>query len=127
MKNTIYLLLFLGLSLNAQQDFNYPAFINDVYDGDTVTATIFLGFDTYTVEKIRLFGIDAPEMKGEEKAEGVITRDTLRSYILGKNVRLQTLQDKKGKYGRRLGIIVVDSLNINNWLVEKGFAEKAEY
>ena len=127
MRKLFYLVLLLGLSLNAQQDFNYPAFINDVYDGDTVTATVFLGFDTYTVEKIRLFGIDAPEMKGEEKAKGVITRDTLRSYILGKNVRLQTLQDKKGKYGRRLGVIFLDTINMNNWLVKEGFAEKAEY
>lgn len=121
------LLLLLFPFLLFSQSYTYTGYISDVYDGDTVTATVYLGFGTYTIEKIRLFGINAPEMRGEEKPQGIITRDTLRSYILNKNVTLKTIKDKKGKYGRRLGVILLDTLNLNNWMVEKGFAKKADY
>lgn len=129
MKKSILLLLIafsLQTSMKAQ-DYDYPAFINEVYDADTVTATIYLGFGNYTVQKIRLYGINAPEMRGEEKEKGTISRDSLRNRILGKNVRIKTLQDKQGKYGRYLGIIYSDTLNLNKWLVREKLAIEQDY
>lgn len=41
---------------------NYAAVVERVIDGDTLEARIDLGFDTWRVERIRLRGIDAPEM-----------------------------------------------------------------
>lgn len=126
MKQLFYILLFIGLSLNAQ-DFTYEGYISDVYDGDTVTATVVLGFQTLTVQKLRLYGINAPEMRGDEKEQGTITRDSLRNKILGQKVTVQTIRDKKGKYGRYLAIIYKDTLNINQWLVDKGLAKVQYY
>lgn len=126
----LLLLLLITFALQTSikaQDFDYPAQIYEVYDADTVTAMVYLGFDTYTMQKIRLFGINAPEMRGDEKEAGTISRDSLRNRILGKNVRIKTIQDKKGKYGRYLGVIFKDSLNINQWLVDKGLAKKQDY
>ena len=44
----------------------YKAFVTDVYDGDTITVDIDLGFwTTLHKQKIRLYGINTPELKGE--------------------------------------------------------------
>jgi len=42
---------------------NYAAVVERVIDGDTLAVKIDLGFDTWRAEKIRLRGIDAPELK----------------------------------------------------------------
>jgi endonuclease YncB( thermonuclease family) len=45
--------------------YTYKAQITEVYDGDTVTADIDLGFHTWRRdEKLRLYEINAPEMRG---------------------------------------------------------------
>ena len=83
-------------------------------------------------EKIRLARIDAPEVRGKEKVQGKLARDWLREKILGKEILLRTIKNKKGadskgKYGRYLGGITLDGVNLNNALVEVGHAEYREY
>lgn len=111
--------------------YHYHARVIDAYDGDTITAEFDLGFKISFTEKVRLFGIDTPEIRGEERPEGLIARDTLRKWILGKTVYIQTIKDRKGKYGRYLGIIHLEEngqwININDRLVEEGLAERVEY
>jgi micrococcal nuclease len=114
--------------------YHYNVKVLDVYDGDTIRVEIDFGFgitwrghDAKGV-KIRLYGIDTPELRGEEREQGLISRDRLREEILGKNVVLKTIKDKTGKYGRYLGIIIKENgTNINEWLVAEGLAERAEY
>ena len=113
--------------------YQYRGVVAKVYDGDTITVEIDLGFKTSVKgEKIRLSRINAPEVRGDTKAEGLKSRDYLRLLILNKEIILETMKDKKGKYGRYLGEIYVKDnndnwLNINNHLVDKGFAEYKEY
>lgn len=113
--------------------YHYRAYVNSVYDGDTITVEIDLGFNIVARnEKIRLFGINAPEMRGSEKEEGKKSRDYLRSLILGKEIILETKKDKKGKYGRYLGTIWISKngkkyININKEMVFKGFAVEKDY
>ena len=108
--------------------FVYNAFVTGVYDGDTITVTIDCGFGLrMEKQKIRLFGIDTPEMRGDEKVEGKHVRDILREKILSKDIVLKTIKDKKGKYGRYLGVVYVENVNMNEWLVQNGHAVVAEY
>lgn len=102
--------------------YNYKAFIKAVYDGDTVTAVVDLGFLHYQEMKLRLMGIDTPELRGEEREQGLIVRDILREKILEKEVEIHTFKDKQGKYGRYLATIIIDELDINQWLVDEGHA-----
>ena len=100
----------------------YNAIIVSVYDGDTVTADIDLGFEVWLKgQKLRLLNINTPEVRGKEKAEGIVSRDALRSRILGKEVKIKS--DRKGKYGRWLVEIFLDDENINNWLLTEGLAK----
>ena len=82
----------------------YIAEVVSVYDGDTCTCVVDLGFKTSVRIKVRLVGIDTPEVRTrdlEEKEKGIETRDWLREKILGKKVLLHTV--KRGKFGRWLG------------------------
>lgn len=102
----------------------YAAEITEVYDGDTVTANVDLGFNTWRRgEKLRLFGIDAPEVRGDSRPAGLVSRDALRERILGKPVIICTIKDKTGKYGRYLAEIWLGEENINKWLLSTGLAE----
>ena len=102
--------------------------IKKIYDGDTITVVIDLGFDTRRVESLRLAGIDAPEIRGEERAEGLIARDWLinRLYTaleIGRDIIIRTDKDSTGKYGRYIAEVFIDEVSINEELVEKGLAD----
>jgi len=105
----------------------YKAHVISVYDGDTVTSVVDLGFNVKMKNKARLAGINAPEIRGKERQEGLKSRDYLRSLILDKEVVLKTRKDKKGKYGRYIATIYLDDQNINELLVENKYAVKKEY
>lgn len=108
--------------------FEYRAKVISVYDGDTVTVDIDLGFGIWLRDqKLRLSNINAPEVRGSSREEGLKSRDALREKILDKNVIIKTMKDKKGKYGRWIAEIYIDDSSINTWLVKEGFAKTAEY
>ena len=105
--------------------YEYKATVTKVYDGDTITVDFDLGFGIILKKQtIRLFGINTPEVRGAEKADGIISRDALRQRILGKQVIIKTSKDKKGKYGRWLGEVFVADENINQWLISEGYAKE---
>ena len=121
-----------GLPMDKHK-YHYKAIVKSVYDGDTCTVDIDLGLKAWICnEKIRLYGINAPEIRGDERAKGLQSRDFLREKISGQEVLLQTFKDRKGKYGRYLGNIWIRDEN-NNWidvnklLVDSGHAVYKEY
>jgi len=91
--------------------YQYKAKLIKVVDGDTIDALIDCGFSTFKKERVRLFGIDAPESRTRDKAEkkrGLAAKARLKELIKdGKNeFIIETSIDKKGKYGRLLGKIL---------------------
>jgi micrococcal nuclease len=115
-----------------EQLYYYKATIISVYDGDTCTATIDLGFSfEFKRQKLRFYGIDAPELRGDTLEAGRASRDYLRSLILNKEVYVETIKDSKGKYGRYLAKIWVDIdgvlLCTNDLLVSNNHAIYKEY
>ena len=119
-------------SLSPTKLYHFRATITAVYDGDTCTAAVALGFKvTERGEKIRLSRINAPEIRGANRKAGLASRDFLRELILGREVLLQTIRGKRGKYGRYLGEIFVKqgrrNVNTNDALVQAGQAEYVEY
>lgn len=103
--------------------YTYSALVTDVYDGDTITVDIDLGFGIkITNQKIRLVGINAPELKGKTKAEGLKSKNKLTELVLNKQIKIETIKDKTEKYGRLLGKIWVEDTFVNNLLVTEGYA-----
>lgn len=113
--------------------YHYRAIVQSVYDGDTCTVDLDLGLSTWIRgENLRLSRIDAPEVRGEERKDGLRSRDFLSSVIEGKSIVVQTIKDRREKYGRYLAEIWVTDINgewinINDLMVQKGYAEYAEY
>ena len=89
-----------------------------VVDGDT----IHIG-----KTKIRLHGIDAPEMKqtcrtskGKEQMCGQLAKQALEWLVKGQEVTCEG--DKRDRYKRLLAVCFVGPLNINQQMVTDGWA-----
>lgn len=96
-------------------------------DGDTVDVDIDLGFDIVLhSQRVRLYGIDAPESRTRdlsEKQRGLEAKAYCqRTVPEGSAIKLKT--HKEGKYGRILGEIIYNDVNINKLLIEEGHAVK---
>ena len=105
----------------------YKINILRVIDGDTVDVDIDLGFSTWLKkQRIRLYGIDTPETRTrdlDEKKYGKMATNFLLDTIKDAEVvALRTYKDKKGKYGRILGEIICDGVNMNQVMVETHLA-----
>ena len=107
--------------------YEYGCKVTRVVDGDTVDCILDLGFSILHKWRVRLFGIDTPESRTrdkDEKVRGKLAAKFLKDAIdNGKKVILRTkLKDSKGKYGRVLGEIIVDDININVTMIENYLA-----
>jgi micrococcal nuclease len=101
--------------------YEYGAQVTRVVDGDTVHARVDLGCDVRIDLTIRLYGINAPEMA---TPEGAVSRDWLSARLdeVGGKVTLRTIKDKREKYGRYLGILIANGVDLNSAMVSAGLA-----
>ena len=103
--------------------YEYACKVDRVVDGDTCDVTLDLGFKILHKCRVRLYGIDTPESRTrnkDEKARGLLAKAYLVDAIdSGDKVVIQTkLKDSKGKFGRVLGDVVVDGVNINQSMIK---------
>ena len=98
------------LALNAQ---TIQGKVVRVVDGDTITI-----LDESKVQhKVRLNRIDAPE---KSQAFGEVSRKHLANMVAGKFVKIEW--EKKDKYERILGEVIVGDVNANLKMVQDGLA-----
>jgi micrococcal nuclease len=106
--------------------YRYRAHVEKIYDGDTITVRVDLGFHTHTIQRLRLARIDAWEVRGEERPAGLIARDWLRTQILGKDIEVET--SKTGKYGRYIAeVFTIDGGCLNDMIVSNGHGRYHDY
>lgn len=110
------LLLFLLLSTLIFADLT-KAKVTYVIDGDTFHVLI-----DGKKEKIRMFGIDAPESKQEW---GLEAKESLNKLISNKEVLLDI--KSKDMYGRLLATVFIGKQNINLEMIATGNAWYYEY
>ena len=101
----------------------YQATLDRVVDGDTVDIVIDMGFSTFRKERIRLYGIDAPEINTEagKLAKGFVEEwfwDNPKFFVEtivaeGKSV------SKRDKYGRYLGAIASTYRALSEWVSDE--------
>jgi endonuclease YncB( thermonuclease family) len=119
--------------------YEYVATVVKVTDGDTIVVNIDLGFSITFQEIVRLYGINAYEIKlgknttADQKQKGLEGKTFLKNTIEGKKVILKTYKDSKEKYGRYLATILLQNdnslevTNINDLMIQNGFAIAATY
>ena len=107
-------ILFIALLLSATNSFGQDSFrVVGIHDGDSITV---LSVEKKQI-KIRLEGIDAPELK---QAFGSRAKEHLSSLIMGKDVTL--IVKGEDLYKRTLSKILLDSQDVNLSMVRDGFA-----
>jgi len=128
--------------------YQYNAIIRKVVDGDTIEIDIDLGLSIWVHnEKIRLYGIDTPEVYGVKKGSAEWERGNQASEFVKQHLKekdeviIDTIKDKKEKYGRYLALIFIqidqsiltgltdirnigDFYCLNDILISKGLAKK---
>ena len=100
-----------------------PAEDTNTWAEDTLFCTAVIDGDTFileTGEKVRLIGIDAPELSqpgGEE------SRDYLAHLILNKGLTLKEGHEDRDKYNRLLRFVYTGDICINEEMIRQGYAE----
>lgn len=102
----------IAVSLPASADTLYGRVVG-VADGDTVTVLD----SAHRQYKIRLMGIDAPEKK---QAFGNRSKQSLSGLVFNRHVQVE--YNKKDKYGRLVGKIIVNGMDANLEQVISGLA-----
>jgi micrococcal nuclease len=94
-----------------------------VYDGDTFTVELSDG----TVEKVRLIGIDAPELRDNVHGDADIifgpqARDYLADLVANAEVILIPGVKERDNYGRLLAYVYTEDYYVNLEMVRAGYA-----
>lgn len=108
----------------------YAARVVRVIDGDTIVVDIDVGFCFWLHgQRIRLRGIDAPEVTGPTKIDGQAARLWLRERIEGAWVILRTHDGgaESDNFGRWLADVYLGGESINDALVQAGHARPAVF
>jgi len=103
-------LLFLSLAASAD---TLTGKVVKITDGDT----LYVLDANHKQHKIRLAGIDAPERK---QAYGLASRKHLASIVAGQQVMVE--YQKRDRYGRIVGKVLVDGIDACLEQVKAGFA-----
>jgi len=88
-----------------------------VFDGDTI--------EIDDGRKIRLIGVDAPEVKSpyrEEEPFGKQSKSYLNKMLYGKKIYYRTGADTYDKYGRTLAYVYLDGVLVNGKIIRDGWA-----
>jgi len=108
-------LLMLGVGASAEVRENVT--IISCYDGDTCRTT--------SGETIRLACINTPELKGQgtQPQRAKAARDRLRGIVVNRSVSLRRITIDR--YGRTVGELYVDGMNVQQAMVADRHAEIA--
>lgn len=109
---------------------NYKAKLVNVVDGDTFDVLIDLGFDITVKQRVRLYGVDCPEMNSpnEETRKGAAAAKEFVQEIMDQfpDVICKTMKPKD-KYGRYLARVFfyngVEPISIGAELFKAGHCE----
>ncbi len=115
--------------------YQYKANVDRVVDGDTIDLIIDLGFKITTHQRIRLAGINTPEiysvkMDSEEYQKGMAAKLFVEKRLAANNNEVIVETTKlTGKFGRYIGTIrLADSqVSLNEELVNEGHAVLVVY
>ena len=96
-----------------------------IIDGDTFDCIVDLGFDVLLEARVRMMGIDTPESRTrdlEEKKFGLLAKKWLTNHLSDNIIITTQLDNEKGKFGRILGTVWAEGININDKMIDEHMA-----
>lgn len=122
MKNILFLLGLLVLTLSIAEARVLEATVLTINDGDTVS--IMPKGETKKA-RLRLIGVDTPEMffNGESQGEvAVKARDYLRALVpIGSKISVELPLKEEDNNGRYLGVIRLNGVDVNAEMLKSGW------
>lgn len=121
----LLLLTLISQHVQSHPDDSYRATVDRVVDGDTVDLNISLWPDLIFRQRVRIFGIDTPELRSPRPCErvdaGKASERAKEWMPVGSIVSVNIFG--VGKYGRPLGVVTtLGGGNVGDSLVEAGLA-----
>lgn len=105
------------------EDYVRNAVILNVVDGDTYDVEIDLGFRLKIKTRVRLYGVNCPEMKGESRQKGIEAREAVIGWLVGNGgVVIKTHLDKQDSFGRLLAEVYVGEHSLAEYLLKRELA-----
>lgn len=117
----------------------YNCKVLNVVDGDTIDIEIDLGFNIKVKERVRLLGVDTPEVFGPNaEAAGIVASNFTKKWIEEREMNNGRFEyhsvkyNARDKYGRSLGILTWTGTytgtmvagNLNEAIVASGNTKK---
>lgn len=100
--------------------------VRKVVDGDTLDLELDLGFSVHTIQRVRLIGIDTPEIASKDAGDrerAKAAREFVAAWCSRQDqIRAETTKDDK--YGRMLAELHGDSSTLTGDLLEARLAKR---
>jgi len=125
------------ITIVEEMSYAYAATIDRVVDGDTLLVLIEVGFGIIVRDRLRLRGINCPEVSTPEGARA--KRHVEKLLPPGSTIVIKSHKDKTDIYGRfvadvfyQQGVddaeeIIKNGAYLNQELIDEGMAERVEY
>lgn len=104
----------------------YRAKCINVVDGDTCDLIVDLGFNLTFTLRVRLLGINTPEIRNElQRNFALLAKQALEKKLFSNlDWPLTLITHKSDSFGRWLGIIKIAGRDINKEMLAEGYAEE---
>ncbi len=100
------------------------------HDGDTLTVIMINPYNQKLIKhRIRLFGVDTPELTSKdpkEKEKAILAKGSLHNLLFNRMLYIEA-SNKNDKYGRLLANVFVwhdtNKINVSDWLIENQYGK----
>ena len=107
------------------QLYRYRVRVTKIIDGDTIRCAVDVGFGIEFAVTVRLYGMNAPELRGLSRARGLESQLRLRVLLGTGPIYLESIT--WDKYGRCVGrLFTADGADVGETLVKEGLAERCD-
>jgi len=123
---TALILIFVTLLQDARGYGPYNADYIFNYDGDSITLAIEIWPDLIQVKRVRLAGVDTPEIKSKCETEKILAADA-KNYVadtLSSAESILVTVSGFGKYGRPISVITADGVDLSSSLIDMGLGRE---
>lgn len=111
--------------------YEYKCLTVRVIDGNTIDAEVDLGFNVLVRQRIKLHGVNAPDIKSYNEDIKILAQKAKQrlTELIGKEFYCNTVMNKRGKAGRTLGYVYVideneNRIDVNQILIDEGLATR---
>ena len=101
--------------------YKYRCLITRVLDADTFDCVVDLGFRMSTKQRLRLAGVQAPELSTNSR-KGYIAKQLVEDILETVDYKVQIHTEKTGSFGRWLATVYIDGISLNKMMLDEGIA-----